>query len=521
MSGLLAAEVLALTIRYDTGTLVGQSAWWAETLLLAPHLLRLAVAVFAAAALFAGPTLWKELNRAAIPTTHPGWRWLFVGLHLVTFLGFERCCAAVFGGGLAESAHAGLWLAAWLILGAATLASYALAVMPGQLWLTLGARSWRPLLTGLLVGVLAYAGCFLSAELWESLGEATLIVVRNILRLWEPTAYCLIHERVVGTEAFAVEISRQCSGYEGIGLATALLVAYIGLNRDRFRFPQAILLLPLGALAIWLANALRIALLVSIGSHWSAEVALGGFHSQAGWIAFNAICLGLVFVAQRLPFFAHRPHAAPRESRSAAYLLPFLVVLAVAMLTSALSASVDYLYPLRVMAAAVVLWHFRRAYQPELHFPVTAAMLVGVVVFALWLGLGRLASPQGAASTVEVLDQLGPTWAVLWLAFRIAGSVVIAPIVEELAFRGYLMRRLRTENWEAAAPSLALFPLLISSLLFGALHERWLAGTLAGLCYGWVYYRRGRLSDAILAHAVTNALLAVTALVSGDWSNWS
>jgi hypothetical protein len=32
--------------------------------------------------------------------------------------------------------------------------------------------------------------------------------------------------------------------------------------------------------------------------------------------------------------------------------------------------------------------------------------------------------------------------------------------------------------------------------------------------------RRGQLCDAVLAHAVTNALLAVTVLATGRWTLW-
>ena len=37
------------------------------------------------------------------------------------------------------------------------------------------------------------------------------------------------------------------------------------------------------------------------------------------------------------------------------------------------------------------------------------------------------------------------------------------------------------------------------------MHGRWLAGTIAGMCYALVMYRRGELGDAISAHAITNA----------------
>jgi membrane protease YdiL (CAAX protease family) len=47
-----------------------------------------------------------------------------------------------------------------------------------------------------------------------------------------------------------------------------------------------------------------------------------------------------------------------------------------------------------------------------------------------------------------------------------------------------------------------------------------LAGTLAGLIYAVAFLRRGRIGDAVMAHATTNALLAVYVLLGGKWDLW-
>ena len=116
-----------------------------------------------------------------------------------------------------------------------------------------------------------------------------------------------------------------------------------------------------------------------------------------------------------------------------------------------------------------------------------------------------------------------PDWLVaVWLVFRIVGSVVVLPLVEEAAFRGYLLRRLVAADFRAVTPErFTKAAILISSFLFGLLHEQWLAGTLAGLAYAAVYRLRGRLFDAVLAHAVTNGLITIAALTSGNWGFWS
>jgi membrane protease YdiL (CAAX protease family) len=62
---------------------------------------------------------------------------------------------------------------------------------------------------------------------------------------------------------------------------------------------------------------------------------------------------------------------------------------------------------------------------------------------------------------------------------------------------------------------------LVSSLLFGAMHGRmWFAGTLAGIAFCMLAKRRGRLGEAVAAHATANLMIAVWVLARGDYSLW-
>jgi CAAX prenyl protease-like protein len=142
-------------------------------------------------------------------------------------------------------------------------------------------------------------------------------------------------------------------------------------------------------------------------------------------------------------------------------------------------------------------------------------------VFAFWMALEPAPDAEKQAAFAETLHALSPAMLGLWLTARVIGSVVTVPIAEELAFRGYLNRRLvdaefervplRTFTWTA---------FVVSSVLFGVMHGRWLAGTLAGMCYALLLYRRGELGDAISAHAITNALIAIYVLATGHWLLW-
>ncbi len=107
-------------------------------------------------------------------------------------------------------------------------------------------------------------------------------------------------------------------------------VMWLWLFRRECRFPQALVLLPAGVATIYLLNAVRITALILIGNAGADKIAVGGFHSQAGWIAFNVVALGFSVAARRVPWLTTvaRPAGGiidrSSDNPAATYLLPFL-----------------------------------------------------------------------------------------------------------------------------------------------------------------------------------------------------
>jgi exosortase E/protease (VPEID-CTERM system) len=523
---LLLAELLALSLRFDAGSIQSGPAWWTVLLRASPQAARLGSAIAIGIAVFAALRLRGELHRHL---GHYGSGRSVTALlcgHVAALAGFTALTSSLFEGDLSTTAAAGAWVVAWLALGLVVVLLWLAAVVPPQLWPALVWHGWAVAAAGALIGAAAWGASRYTGLLWEHLRFATFWLVALLLNGLFPGQVLQPADSVIGTDSFLVEIAPQCSGCEGIGLVLGFLAVYLLIFRRELRFPAALWLLPLGAALAWLLNAVRIATLVTIGTSLSPEVALGGFHSQAGWLAFNGVALGLVALMRHSRLFAKAEVAAgPTEQSNPAapYLVPFLVLVAVHMGTAALSADATGLYPLRVLATAAVLWYFRASYARLAWRVSGAAVGLGVLVFAVWLGLDWLLQ-RGADDTIlpAVLNGMAPGSAAVWLAFRIVGSVVTVPVAEELAFRGYLIRRLSSADFEAVPPGqLRWLPLLVSSALFGLLHGQWLAGTAAGLCYGLALYRRGNLIDAVAAHAVTNALIAVFVLGTGAWHLWA
>jgi exosortase E/protease (VPEID-CTERM system) len=378
------------------------------------------------------------------------------------------------------------------------------------------------------------AGAALAAVLmttgWRALWQpASLVTYQMVQLMLRPLIGQLVVEpdRLrIATGRFGVLISPECSGMEGIGLLLLFGGVWLWLCRRECRFPQALLLLPVGLVVLFVLNSARIAALVLIGHAGWQQIAVQGFHTQAGWIAFNGVAFGLCVVAGRIPWLTNdRPERVVNPAtvnKVAVYIGPFLAILAGTMLARAMTGGFEWMYPLHVAAPCVVFWMYRHEYRKmDWQFTWTGPA-VGLLAFAMWIGLEWAigGSPSGAVPGALQSASGAARWG--WISVRLFGSVMVVPVAEELAFRGFVLRRLMTEEFDRLAPArFTIWALAASSVLFGAMHGgRWLAGTAAGLLYALAYMRKGRLADAVIAHVVTNGLIAASVLGLGWWKLW-
>ena len=144
--------------------------------------------------------------------------------------------------------------------------------------------------------------------------------------------------------------------------------------------------------------------------------------------------------------------------------------------------------------------------------------LVGCVAVAV-LGAGVLLSEADNALRALLPP---PKW--LWnllndmfvaqnkLLSQIFLLVVVAPVTEELVFRGIILRGLLGRYREAAAVTL-------TALLFAALHInpwQFLSALFLGIVFGWFYLRTGSVLLCVLAHAMANNLTIIFTLIPLD-----
>ena len=122
------------------------------------------------------------------------------------------------------------------------------------------------------------------------------------------------------------------------------------------------------------------------------------------------------------------------------------------------------------------------------------------LVYGLFLGLfGLRIQPD----LVPLLAQLSSPWLLL------IGGAIVAPVVEEVFFRGFVFAGLRPRyGWQRAA--------VISSALFALIH---LVPTaiipifILGYIFAYLYQRSNSIWPAILMHSATNALALGAAYV--------
>ncbi len=150
-------------------------------------------------------------------------------------------------------------------------------------------------------------------------------------------------------------------------------------------------------------------------------------------------------------------------------------------------------------------WDVLRGIGAGLGAQIIAIPLLYVLIFALTDAVGWGIDHDLSAAARDLTDKATDPVGVVLLVLIVA---IAAPIIEELFFRGLLLRAIEKRS----GPRWALW---VSSLVFGAVHLQLLqlpALTLIGLVLGWLTLRYGRLGPAIWAHIAFNSVAVASLL---------
>ncbi len=487
--------------------------------------LRLAVSFAVALAFFiwvrADSALLQVNAEARSAPVRPAW----LGLHCVLMIAAAGALHNLYGGFFHGGAHLPFapLAGALLLLSFAAAAALLVALAPWPLWRRAAAATGIRWAYAAFAAVIGTGAIVWSQELWAPTAQLTFTLVRDVLSPVLPTLQADASTRILRTPDFAIEVSSICSGLEGIGLMLAFCCAWLLYFRAEYRFPRALLIIPGGVLLVFALNVARIAALVLIGNAGHPAIAIYGFHSQAGWIGFNCAACAVAVASRRTRWLnraAGRDDGPTTANSTTSYLLPFLAILAAGMVSRATSSGFETWYALRLIAAAaaLALW-WRPLSGLDWRFG-WRGILVGAAVFALWLGAARfLLAAHGMPAALAAMPAGTRD---VWIATRAVTAILPVPVAEELAYRGYLLRRLLAADFESVPfTSIGWIPLLVTAIAFGVLHGAlWLPGIAAGIAYGLVLTRTGRMGEAVAAHATSNLLIAVWVLAAGQWQLW-
>jgi uncharacterized protein len=197
--------------------------------------------------------------------------------------------------------------------------------------------------------------------------------------------------------------------------------------------------------------------------------------------------------------------------------LPYVAPMALYMAFLAVqsNANLMWLYPVKTLAVAGLLWWFRKDYDELRPGMSWLGIAAGLVAIAIWIALDPFYPKLSQATPLD------PSSRYCFLTFRVVGAVLVVPVMEELFWRAFLIRWLVNENFKGVA--VGTFTWLsfgVTVALFGAEHQQWLAGLVCGAIYNMVYYRTRSVWACVVAHATSNAALAAWVLTRGDWKFW-
>ncbi len=157
--------------------------------------------------------------------------------------------------------------------------------------------------------------------------------------------------------------------------------------------------------------------------------------------------------------------------------------------------------------------------------------LVGIVLWIYLCGLGieaRIAAmlpewlqPEARAAFNPFAQISDPVYRWAFIGIRVTGMAILVPIVEELFWRGWLMRWVISHEWEKV-PIGKFTPasFLWVTALFTMAHPEWLAAAVWCALINMLLYWKKDLWNCIVAHAVSNLCLAVYVMKFDAWNLW-
>ncbi|MFT5883007.1 MAG: CAAX prenyl protease-like protein [Crocinitomicaceae bacterium] len=204
----------------------------------------------------------------------------------------------------------------------------------------------------------------------------------------------------------------------------------------------------------------------------------------------------------------------------------------------------QWMYPLQTLVVGCLLCFFWKNYTFRPLKGIALGVLVGVIGIALWILPSYLFDAYGftdetvggweyfgLASREDGFDPsvLIPEFGIAgyWgsAVFRFLRAVVIVALVEELFWRGFLMRFLIKPDgdyWKVPFGKPQLLSYFVTTGAFVLIHQPvdYLGALIFGSLMYWLAYKTKSLAACVVMHGVANLLMGIYALQFGKFGLW-
>jgi len=210
---------------------------------------------------------------------------------------------------------------------------------------------------------------------------------------------------------------------------------------------------------------------------------------------------------------------------------PYVAPMAVFTLLTLLESAAPHtfyvwLYAGKVVIVTALLLALRAPWR-EIRFDlrvVPVAILVGVFVLVEWIALDQWI-PYPHLGTRVGFDPFtaiaSPAARGAFLAARFFGLVVMVPVMEEIFWRSFLLRYVTDADFKKLPlDGFSGTAFVVVAGAFGLAHTEWLVAIVAACAYALLLRSTRSLFACIVAHGVTNLLLGVYILRTGQWIYW-
>ncbi len=226
-----------------------------------------------------------------------------------------------------------------------------------------------------------------------------------------------------------------------------------------------------------------------------------------------------------------RPHAP--------WLIPYLVYVGIFAFEDRVApAYLPWLIAFRGVVCLYVVWMLRAYFRPWGRAHLAAGVGVGVAATVLWVGGQHLLNAVeiggfnlGARlflfpGETEAAPPNASLTAFSWrwqIALKLLSVSIIVPLIEEPAWRGFLLRFMVNRDRFEKIPhgTFTWLSFLGTSLISTLQHpDNWLVSIFCWMLYNGLMYWKKSLTCVIIAHGVTNLLLYSYVLIWEDWMFW-